>query len=130
MLSKTLTVPLKQFLNSLLNLNLMSPAKAMQFLHIDEFTHGSIRFRGIKFHLTLKSDSLNHKFREFTDCQFLTCTYIDMAISYFTPITIIPASTAMNMLSNVPASTYSVLAVSFSLKRMIDFAAINKPSAS
>ena len=49
---------------------------------------------------------------------------------YFTPITIIPASTARKILNSVPASTYSVLAVSFSLKRIIDFAAINKPNAS
>lgn len=50
--------------------------------------------------------------------------------TYSTIITIIPASTAMNILISVPASTYSVFSVSFSLNLIIDFAAINSPSAS
>ena len=41
-----------------------------------------------------------------------------------------PASTAMKILSSVPANTYSDLFVCESPKRIIDFAAINKPSAS
>ena len=41
-----------------------------------------------------------------------------------------PASTAIKILISVPASTYSVLAVSLSPKRIIDFAAISSPNAS
>ena len=61
-LVKTLAIPLKELSHSFLNLDLMRPAKRMQFAYINEFTHSTIRFRGIKLHYTLKADSLHYQF--------------------------------------------------------------------
>ncbi len=83
---------------------------------------------------------IHHRHKAFTPhilCHSLAAsslTLVEFIITshyyFITPVTIIPANTAMKILNSVPASTYSVLAVSFSLNLIIDFAAINKPSAS
>lgn len=64
----------------------------------------------------LTVQSLPYKFFKFSNPQ------------HQTSITISPAITVIKMLISVPASTYSVFAVSFSPKRMMNFAATRKPN--
>ena len=80
-LSQGFLIPLEQFLYSIFYLNLMRPAKRMQFAYINELSHSSIRLRSIKLYCSFKTDSRNYQFRQFTNSEFFARTYIDMAIA-------------------------------------------------
>ena len=41
-LSKALLIPFKQFVHTLVNLNLVSPSERMQLAHVDELAHGAV----------------------------------------------------------------------------------------
>ena len=56
----------------------------MKFVHVNKFAHSAIRFSGIKLHCTFKANGFNNKFRQLTDGEFLTRTYIDMRVAYLT----------------------------------------------
>ena len=58
----------------------MCPAKGVELGDVDELSHGAIWLRCVKFNLAFKSNGLNHQFRKLTDGEFLTSTYIDVAI--------------------------------------------------
>lgn len=67
-------------------------------------------------------------FRRMVLCSTWETSHTEVRASLdYKSFTIIPANTAIKTLNSVPASTYSVLAVSFSLNLIIDFAAINRP---
>ena len=68
----------------MLNFDAMRPAKRVEFRDINEFTHGAIRFTGIKHHLALKVYSLHHQFRQFPDSEFLAGTDVDVAVADLT----------------------------------------------
>ena len=72
-------IPLEQSCNSFLNLDLMSPTEGVEFGYIDEFAHGAIRLGGIEFYRSLETNSFHDELGEFTDGQFLTSSYVDVA---------------------------------------------------
>ena len=68
---KALLVPLEQLLHTFVNLNLVRPAKAVEFGDIDELAHGAIRLAGIKGYFALKAYGLDNQLGELTDGEFL-----------------------------------------------------------
>ena len=79
-----LLVPVKEFLDSVLDFDLVGPAEGVEFLHVDELAHGAIRLASIEFYGALKAYGLDNEFREFTDGEFLAGTYINMAVANLT----------------------------------------------
>ncbi|MCR5068824.1 MAG: hypothetical protein K6A78_03340 [Prevotella sp.] len=71
---KALLVALEQLLHTFVNLNLVRPAKAVEFGDIDELAHGTIRLAGIKLDDAFKAYGLDNELREFTNGDFLACT--------------------------------------------------------
>ena len=61
---KALLVPLEQLLRTFVNLNLVRPAKAVEFGDIDELAHGAIRLAGIKGYFVLKVYGLDNQLGE------------------------------------------------------------------
>ena len=58
---QTLLIPAEEFLNTILNLYLMSPAEAMELIYRDELSWGSIRLACVKLNLTLETYCLYYK---------------------------------------------------------------------
>ena len=71
-------------MNTVLNLDLMRPAKGMEFRNINEFAHGAIGLGCVKFDYALKTNSFYHEFGEFTDGEFLAGTHVDMTVANLT----------------------------------------------
>ena len=83
-LFQTLFIPLKQFFHSVLNLHFVHPSERVKFRHIDEFPHGAIGLRCIKFYGAFEAYGFDDEFGEFTDGELLAGAYIDVAVSYLT----------------------------------------------
>ena len=78
---KALLVPLEQLLHTFVNLNLVRPAKAVQFLHVNELAHSAIGLASIKGYFALKAYGLDNELGELTDGQFLASAHIDVAVA-------------------------------------------------
>ena len=59
----------------------MGPTQRMQFGDINQFAHRSVGFRGIELNRTRKADGIDHEFGELANSQFLTGSYVDVAIA-------------------------------------------------
>ena len=81
---QTLLIPVEELLHSILDLNLVSPAEAMKLIYRDELSWGSIRLAGIKLYIAFETYGLYHKFRKFTDSEFLAGAHIDVAVANLT----------------------------------------------
>ena len=57
------------------------PSQFMQFGHISQFAHGSVRFGAVESQLTLVTYGGNYQFGQFADRDFLACTYINMSVT-------------------------------------------------
>ena len=79
----SLHVPLVQFVDTLINFNLMMPSKAMQLTYIRKFLHRAVWLRAIPLERALETDFSNNLLCTFLDCKFLSCSYIDVAVAYF-----------------------------------------------
>lgn len=56
----------------------------MELRDINEFTHGTIRFGGVKLNGPFKANSFHHQFGEFPDSQFFACAHIDVTVADLT----------------------------------------------
>ena len=81
MLFQTTFVPIKQFLDTFIYLNLMRPTQRVQLAHVNELAHSAIGLAGIKGYFTLKAYGLDNELGELTDGEFLTGAHIDMAVA-------------------------------------------------
>ena len=58
---QAILIPLEEFLYTILNLDLVSPAEAVKLLYIDKFTRSTIWLAGIKFYSSLKANCLYYQ---------------------------------------------------------------------
>ena len=74
-------VPVEKALDSLFDFYLVGPAKAVEFLYINELAHGAIGLAGIKLHFTFKAYCLDNQLGELTDSEFLASADIDVTVA-------------------------------------------------
>ena len=77
-------VPVEQHLHSIFDFDLVGPAEAVEFSHVDKLARCSVRLGRVEHDLTAKAHSFHHKFAQLSDSQFFTRTDIYMAIADFT----------------------------------------------
>ena len=63
-----------------LNINSMVPPQCVQFTHISQFSHGTIRLGRIKNHLALILRFLHYQIGQGSNGDFFACANIDMAV--------------------------------------------------
>ena len=75
-------VPVKEFLDALLDFDAMSPSEGVELGDVDEFAHGAIGLGGIEFDGAFEAYGFDDEFGEFADGEFLAGAYIDVAVAY------------------------------------------------
>ena len=78
---KTLLIPIEQALYTLFDFYFVCPTEGVELGDIDELAHSAIGLGNIKLYGALEAYGLDNKLREFTDAEFFTSTYIDMAVA-------------------------------------------------
>ena len=74
-------VPVEKALDTFSDFYLVGPAKAVEFLYINELAHGTIGLAGIKLNFTLKAYCLDNQLGELTDGEFLASADIDVTVA-------------------------------------------------
>ena len=96
-------IPLKQFPDAILNLDLVCPAKGVELGDIDELAHGAIGLGGIEGDFALEAYGFYYQLAEFADGELLAGAYVDVAVADFAQA------------GNVAATACAVVAVHHSI---------------
>ena len=74
-------VPVEEALYAVLDLYLMVPAKAVEFLYGGELAHRAIGLAAVPLDMSLEADGAGDKLCQLTDRDLLPCADIDVAVA-------------------------------------------------